>query len=211
MTEAMQPASPSALALAVASPMQLRQSPHLVEHDLVRSPLGFGLALEKLRDLATPALIEQVRPPAQSVANASWPRASQLAADRTAEQDLVNSKALPGLTLSLGIFCALSRRREDNVTAVGLLQDLIDDAVSASLTGDCLLWTAVAKLHLGEYRDARLFCERLALRDPERKGAVELHGAIRRKVRNDGMAGLAVVSAVMVLVTIAGNVLFRRR
>jgi hypothetical protein len=152
-------------------------SPPSLENDLVTSPLGFASALERLRELSTPSLLES------------------LAHDRQAESDVVvNSKSLPSLTLTLGMWLALSKRREDNRQAVSLLQDLIDDAVSAALTSDCLFWTAVAKLHLGEFREARMLCERLSLRDPERKSAVELHACIRRRVTTDGMAGLVVVA-----------------
>ena len=96
-------------------------------------------------------------------------------------------------------------------SAVSLLQDLIDDAVSASLTSDCLFWMAIAKLHLGEYRDARVIVERLALRDPERKAAIELHACIRKRVMSEGRWGLGVASGIMVVVTVLVGALMRRQ
>ena len=172
----------------------MMKTPSEIELELAGSPLGFAAALEQLRDhWSAPS------------------RIAELQSDLQAERDIVNSKTLPAVALSLGICCALSRRREDNQAAVLLLQDLIDDAVSASLTSDCLFWTAVAKMHLGEYREARVLCERLAMRDPERKAALELHACVRQRVMAEGRMGLAVASAIMIGVTLVMGALMRRR
>jgi hypothetical protein len=149
---------------------------------------SFNQELNRLRDVE-PLSIEQLRKNKIEV-----------------EQNLLPaSKGLAQTKLDLGTALALSRERIDNVEACQILDEVQRESAFASLLFESLFWMACARLHLGEFREARILCERLLRRDPESIVAKTLLNVIRSKVRSDGMKGLVVVVLVASVAAIAGH------
>ena len=120
--------------------------------------------------------------------------------DIESEQCVPDSELLSELRLDLGRLLALSKRSPRNLrAAVSALEELVLDAVSAKYTGECLLYIAIAYYGLGEYRAARLQCERKLKREPDDAVALALHGLIRRDVTRKGLHGLSLVLGVSIL------------
>lgn len=152
----------------------------------------FKRRLEELRDAeGTDALVESSKRTYEAAMNA------------------VDSNALKSASMAYGTHLALSRKRNNNQTAVHVLEELQESF--PEVTGDCMLFRAVAKFHLGEYRDARLLCEGLLRREPERVAPSRLHALIQKRVKEDGISGLTVVVGVTLAAALAGTLLRWRR
>ena len=98
-----------------------------------------------------------------------------------------------------------SATRGDNSLACVLLDALLRDPNARDSASECLRWSAVARMRLGEFREARLACEELMRRDPDDATARALHAEIRAKVRSDGVRGMVVVVLVAVGAAVLGS------
>lgn len=117
-----------------------------------------------------------------------------------AELNEVNSKVIQTYRLNYGVVLAFSGNRQNNYKGIELLSEQLD--LSPLYTSDCLLYMAIAKYNLGEYRDGRILCEDLLKREPTRVSASNLYELIRAKVKEDGRAGLGLVFSVIVFAAI---------
>jgi len=134
----------------------------------------------------------------------------QLRSNLVAESDVaLNVKGVERAELALGCALALSEARSDNFEATKLLQGMIDQ--NSSQTDLCYFWVAIARFHLGEFREARLWCEKLLLRHPDNVLPRKLLARIRYRVRRDGLSGLGIIVAVAVISAVAGNLFGRLR
>jgi hypothetical protein len=135
---------------------------------------------------------------------------TRLRNDLTAEVDVpLNVKGVERAETSLACALALSPKRAHNFEATKLLNKQIEQ--NGSQTDICHLWIAIARLNLGEFRESRLWCERLLLRRPDEILARKVLELVRRRVMRDGLSGLGIVVAVAVISAIAGNLFARVR
>ncbi|TYZ63285.1 hypothetical protein PybrP1_009074 [[Pythium] brassicae (nom. inval.)] len=145
--------------------------------------------------------------PGGGSADAEWFSVEELETAREnylAEQE----KELPSpqVKLRYAIALAKSKKRDDKYRGIGLLDDLLDESYSPR---ECLYWIALTYYGLGEYRASRSHCERLIRMDPGHTKALALRECIREVTSQDGIVGVGLVGAVVV-VGLALKLLLRR-
>lgn len=116
------------------------------------------------------------------------------------------SKQLAQAKLDVGTALSLSYSRQDNIQACKILDEVQHEAAFSSFLFESLFWMACSRLHMGEYREARILSERLLRRDPDSILAKTLLSIIRSKVRSDGLKGLVVVVLVASVAAVAGHI-----
>lgn len=130
--------------------------------------------------------------------------------DLIAEMEVpLNVKGIERAEISLACALALSNKRAENYEAIKILQKQIEQ--NCSQMDICHLWLALSRLNLGEFRESRLWCERLLLRRPDEILARKVLEVVRKRVMRDGISGLGVVVAVAVVSAVAGNLFARFR
>ena len=130
---------------------------------------------------------------------------NQLKKDLIAESEVaLNVKGVERAEISLGCALALSEHRSNNSEATTLFQTMIEQ--NCSQLDQCYFWIAIARFHLGEFREARIWCEKLLLRRPDDAVSRSLLNLVRNRVMRDGFSGLGIVVAVAFLSAVAGNV-----
>ena len=125
-----------------------------------------------------------------------------------AELNEINSKVIQTYRLNYGVVLAFSGDRQNNYRGIQLLSEQLD--LSPLYASECLLYMAIAKYNLGEYRDARMLCEDLLKREPTRTSASNLYELIRTKVKEDGRAGLGLIVSVIVFAAIFSKLFITR-
>ena len=131
-------------------------------------------------------------------------KVKQFRQDAAAEGEVaLNAKGLERAELSLACALALGSDRASYFEACRLLESLIDR--NCAELDIAYFWLAIARFHLGEFRESRLCCEKLLLRKPDNVLGRRLLELVRERVKRNGLSGLAIVFGVAVVSALAGS------
>lgn len=103
-----------------------------------------------------------------------------------------------------------SRKVEDQQLGVQILAQVYKD--TPSRRRECLYYLAIGSYKLGEYTDARKYCDLLLQIEPDDPQSAKLRQIIEDKLAKEGMIGIAIVGGVIAVgAAVLGAVLSQKK
>ncbi|ORX92337.1 mitochondrial fission 1 protein [Basidiobolus meristosporus CBS 931.73] len=90
-----------------------------------------------------------------------------------------------------------SKRKADQKEAIGLFTEMYNHEEERRL--ECLYYLALGYYKLGNYLEARGFCQHLLEYVPENEQVLALQASINNQVTREGVVGIGIVGAVVVI------------
>ncbi|GLD91486.1 hypothetical protein PINS_up000019 [Pythium insidiosum] len=145
---------------------------------------------------------------AASASDSDWFSAEELEAAREAyleAQELEHPS--PEVKLRYAMALVKSKKRDDKIRGMGLLEDLLREEFQAT---ECLYWLALTTFGLADFRTSRSYCEQLLRIDPSHTRAQTLHQCIKERTANGDMVGIGVVGVAVVVAGLALRMMLKR-